>query len=105
LITQAEFNNAIVSNGYAQPSTNQYTNLVDQAGTKGNIKSKIQLAIFLAQIMWETGGLREMREQYCYPVLNKGCDYSTPGVGYSGQNYFGRGYIQLVSFFKTIYYL
>ncbi len=56
------------------------------------------MAIFLSEIMWETGGLKEMRELYCYPILNSGCDYSS-GIGYPGQNYYGRGYIQLVNFY------
>ena len=95
LITQTEFQNAVVSNGYPQPSTTQYNNLVSQAGPKGNINSKIQLAIFLSQIMWESAGLTAMRELYCYPTFNSGCAYSS-GIGYPGQNYYGRGYIQLV---------
>ena len=98
LISQNEFEKAIVTNGYPQPSSIQYYNLVNQAGSKGNIYSKLELAMFLSQIMWESDGLRAMREYNCYPTFNSGCAYSS-GIGFPGQNYFGRGYIQLVCIF------
>jgi len=96
LINQNEFNNALLANNYPQPSSTQYTNLVSQAGPKGGIYSKLELAMFLAQIMWESDGLRAVREYYCYPNFNAGCEYSS-GIGFPGVYYFGRGYIQLVS--------
>ncbi|XP_017492178.1 PREDICTED: endochitinase At2g43620-like [Rhagoletis zephyria] len=49
--------------------------------------------MFLAQILWESGGLRYKRELIC---VKTGCpgvyDHS---VGVPGKNYYGRGYIQL----------
>ena len=48
------------------PTTEQYQNLVSQAGPKGGINSKQQLAMFLAEIMWESDGLRAKREYACY---------------------------------------
>lgn len=96
LISQSEFEKALVANGYPQPTSTQYHNLVSQAGTKGNIYSKLELGMFLAQIMWESDGLRAKREYYCYPTFNSGCEYSS-GIGFPGAHYFGRGYIQLVS--------
>ena len=96
LINQNEFFNALLTNNYPQPSPTQYTNLVTQAGPKGGIFSKLELAMFLAQIMWESDGLRAVREYYCYPNFNAGCEYSS-GIGFPGVYYFGRGYIQLVS--------
>lgn len=95
LITQSEFNAAVLNSGYSQPTSTQYQNLVSLAGPQGNIFSKLQLAMFLAQILWESDGLKATREYYCYPTFNSGCEYST-GIGYPGQNYYGRGYIQLV---------
>ena len=102
LITQSEFEKAITTNGYPQPSSIQYHNLVNQAGTKGQIYSKLELAMFLAQIMWESDGLRAKREYYCYPTFNSGCEYSS-GIGFPGAHYFGRGYIQLVCFAGNIF--
>jgi len=96
LVSQNEFERALVTNGYPQPNSIQYYNLVNQAGSKGNIYSKLELAMFLSQIMWGSDGLRSMREYNCYPTFNSDCAYST-GIGFPGQNYFGRGYIQLVS--------
>jgi len=79
LITQEEFKNALTSNGYPAPSPAQYQNLVSQAGPKGGITSKQQLAMFLSEIMWESDGLRATREYYCYPTLNAGCTYNNGG--------------------------
>jgi hypothetical protein len=79
LITQEEFKNALTSNGYPAPSPAQYQNLVSQAGPKGGITSKQQLAMFLSEIMWESDGLRATREYYCYPTLNAGCNYNNGG--------------------------
>jgi hypothetical protein len=52
--------------------------------------------MFLAQICHESGGLQYKRELAC---LITQCPYSypsTPGIGYPGKYYYGRGYIQLV---------
>ena len=96
LITQTQFNNALTSNGYAQPSATQYKNLVSLAKSAGGITTSQQLAMFLSQIMWESAGLTALRELFCYPVeQSAACAYSS-GVGSDGQSYFGRGYIQLV---------
>ena len=59
----------------------------------GNINNKEEAAMFLAEILWESGGLRYKRELIC---VKTGC----PGVydssvGVKGKNYYGRGYIQL----------
>ena len=79
LITQEEFNNALTSNGYPVASTAQYQNLVSQAGPKGGITTKQQLAMFLSEIMWESDGLRAKREYYCHPTFNSGCEYNSGG--------------------------
>jgi hypothetical protein len=50
--------------------------------------------MFLATILWESDGLKALREYFCYPKFNQGCEYST-GIGPKGVNYYGRGFIQL----------
>ena len=51
--------------------------------------------MFLAQIIWESDGLRAKKEYAC---MASGCPGQyTSGIGFPGQNYFGRGYIQLVN--------
>ena len=83
LITLNEFNSALTNNGYPPygnpPYLSQYQNLISQAGPQGGIYSKQQLAMFLAQIMWESDGLRATREYYCYPTFNAGCEYNSGG--------------------------
>ncbi len=53
--------------------------------------------MFLAQIIHESGGLKHKRELAC---INTGCPnhYHITGPGIQGKRYYGRGYIQLVSF-------
>jgi hypothetical protein len=96
LINQSQFKNAVVSNGYSQPSSTIYNNFVKLAVSVGKIKTKSELGMFLAHTLHETDGFKAMREYYCYPTFNSGCAYSS-GVGIAGKNYFGRGYLQLVS--------
>ncbi len=95
MITEKEFTDALVSNGYPKPVSTQYKNLVSQISSKGGINTKLHLAMFLTHAMWESDGLRAMREYACYPSLGPYCAY-TSGSGYPNQNYYGRGYFQLV---------
>ncbi len=102
LITNDEFVDAILATGPIltkfgynappPPSDEQYRNLCAGAPTKGNINSKQQLAMFLAQIAWESIGLKEKRELIC---IQSGC-IGTYGYGAPGKGYYGRGYMQLV---------
>ena len=87
--------NAVTLNGYPEPSQSQYTNLMSLATPIGGINTKHHLAVFLSQILHESGGLTQLREEACYPIQDIDCDYST-GLGKTGQQYYGRGYIQLV---------
>jgi len=95
-ITLIEFQNAISKAGYPKPSEEQYNNFHSQLKTKGNIQTKREAAMFLSQILWESDGLQAKAEYAC---KDSGC----PGVYgtsiYTDQNYYGRGYIQLVIFF------
>ena len=96
-LTFKEFSNALTLNGYKEPTVEQYNNFVNGAPTQGKITTKRELAMFLAQIVHESGGLVYRMEIRC----GSGCvncpgEYSTPDEA-PGQRYCGRGYIQLVS--------
>ena len=59
--TDSEFRAAVTSNGYPVPSSNVYdafNSYVDD----GEFSSKRELAMFLAEIIWESGGLRYKSE-------------------------------------------
>jgi hypothetical protein len=77
------------------PTEDKYESLVNQAQSMGGIMTKQELAMFLAQILWESDCLRATSEYACA----NGCPdmYPITGPGYPGRQYFGRGYIQLVS--------
>lgn len=98
LVTLTEFSNAFIFNRYPVPAIQHYNYFISQAATIGSVTSKLQLAIFLAQIIWESDGLRVKRDYACYPTLGPYCQYSR-GIayssGFSGQSYFGRGYMRL----------
>lgn len=92
LVSWDEFHNALTSSGYGMPHQDQYNAFANRLGT-GDIHNKVEAAMFLAQIIWESGGLKYKRELIC---VQSGC----PGrydssVGVKGKNYYGRGYIQL----------
>lgn len=93
LVSFEEFKNSISKSGYETPNYEKYHNFVTQLKRQGNIDTKTEAAMFLAQILWESDGLRAKSEYACE---HTGC----PGVygtsRYIGQNYYGRGYIQLV---------
>jgi hypothetical protein len=105
-----EFVNAVTINGYPKPNQEQYANLISQATSIGGINTKHHLAVFLAQILHESGGLTQLREEACYPeIQNINCAYYT-GLGNPDKNYYGRGYIQLVikhfrKYFKRVFVL
>ncbi|KAJ1984934.1 hypothetical protein H4R33_004211 [Dimargaris cristalligena] len=93
LMTCSEFKNAVTSNGYAEPSDALCQSIVSQF-SKAGITTKLEAAMFVAQLMWESGGFVYVSEIRC---AETGCagDYQTPGVDVPGKTYFGRGYIQL----------
>jgi len=87
-----EFRAAVTANGYGVPRQDQYNAFIKRM-PNGGITTKQEASIFLAQILWESGGLKYKRELQC---VKTGC----PGkydssVGIPGKNYYGRGYIQL----------
>ena len=94
-----EFSAALTRNGFPAPSNEQYTNFVNGISSQGGIATKREAAMFLAQILHESGGLLHKIEAAC----GNGCvkcpkSYVSPGKDYPGKRYCGRGYIQLVIF-------
>lgn len=74
-----EFVNALTYNKYPVPTMDQYNNFITGAQAQGSIKTKRELAMFLAQIIHESGGLQHVIEEKC----GSGCancpyDYSDP---------------------------
>jgi len=91
--TFQEFVNAVVATGHGAPSQAQYDSYI--AGlSHGLITTKQEAAMALTQFIHESDGLKAKREYRCE---NTGCpgDYETPGCDVAGQDYYGRGYIQL----------
>ena len=98
-----EFSNALTQNGFPAPSSTQYTNFVNGMSSQGGITTKREAAMFLAQIMHESGGLLLVIETACgIGCVNCPYDYLSPGLDYPGKRYCGRGYIQLVMRIKII---
>ena len=113
LITEQEFINAVVTNSVnilepnstakcPLPSYDKYLALVSQAESKGGMATKQHIAMFLAQILWESDCLRAKDEYAC----KNGCPNSYPntGSGYPGRDYHGRGYIQLVGLSSYLFF-
>jgi predicted chitinase len=101
-ITFNEFRNAVTScedsNGYhyKEPTENQY-NTFSHYLRKSSITSKREVAMFLAHVIHETGGLVFKVEYLAvnqpndpnYDYIKKDCPYI------QGKRYYGRGYMQL----------
>ena len=96
LVTYQEFTNAVTKAGYDLPKYEIYINFVSQLEFQGNIRTKREAAMFLAQILWESDGLKATEEYACIKTECPGM-YGTSR--YIGKNYYGRGYIQLVNFY------
>ncbi|XP_055350773.1 uncharacterized protein LOC129597315 [Paramacrobiotus metropolitanus] len=79
LVTKDQFFKAVTSNGFPQPTDAQYDHFVKGA-PNGHITTKRELAMFLANIIHESGGLKKIKEEHPLPEYGK---------------YYGRGYIQL----------
>lgn len=119
MITFSEFKKAVTDNVYPTPTKEQYDTIVGMAESAGNITSKQELAMFLAQVLWESAGLQVSVQpvsnlgfalrQFISPSLSaqiqakkeiKCASNSCPssyrtGREQPGKYYFGRGYIQL----------
>jgi predicted chitinase len=88
-----KFAYAVTSCGYLKPEEVKYNAFKNNYASAGGITSKRELAMFLAQILHESGGLTKISEIRCQ---GNNCvdDYRSPG-DHSNKFYFGRGYIQL----------
>lgn len=90
-ISKIEFKKAFKNNGFIEPSDSQYSNFLKGLEFSG-ISSKRELAMFIAQLMHESGGLQKRVETAC--AGPHGCPNMYDGI-VNGRQYFGRGYIQL----------
>ena len=94
LITRAEFVAAVTwaspdKPGFPAPTDEQYFNILARAAN-GKITTKAELAMFLANVLQESGGLRYKKE------LNPPAGaYSNPPLDVPGKQYYGRGYLQV----------
>ena len=103
--TFTEFSDAFTTNDYAAPTQENYQNFVQGATSLSDISSKTELAMFLAHILQESGGLKFKIEKRCgkHCTATGAClkDYKTPEDA-PGKHYCGRGYIQLVRFYLRL---
>jgi len=89
----SQFSNAITQSNYPQPTQDQYNSFIAGYQSAGQISSTRELAMFLAEILWESGGLQYKRELAC---ITNNCTTSYRSAGDpDGVYYYGRGYIQL----------
>ncbi|KAJ1655754.1 hypothetical protein IWQ61_004554 [Dispira simplex] len=89
-ISEEEFQNAVRAAG-GSPTAEQYKAFADGV-SKNSFSSKREVAMFLANVLHESGGLQYKAEIRCQG--NGGCpgEYGSPP---GGPMYYGRGYIQL----------
>jgi len=90
-ITFTQFQKAVTSNGFSTPTQAQYNAFISQYKSAGGITSNRELAMFLAEILHESGGLRYKSEIACTPPNSCGGSYDWNGK----YQFYGRGYIQL----------
>lgn len=89
-----QFCNAVTVNSYATPTKSQYESFIKGLGPRSGITSKREAAMFLAQVLWESGGLVHKRElAFMNPPYSPN-NYNSNAS--RGLYYYGRGYIQLV---------
>jgi chitinase len=93
LVSYDQFVNAVTSSGYPTPSEAQYNSFINNYATAGQISSVRELAMFLAEIIWESQGLVKKSEIKCQGN-NCAADYRSDGDD-PNKFYYGRGYIQL----------
>ncbi|KAL0485695.1 chitinase [Acrasis kona] len=92
-ISYQQFANAVTSSGYQKPSGDKYNAFINNYEKAGGITSNRELAMFLSEILWESGGLIYKEEIRCKQSKCPG-DYRSPGDD-PHKFYYGRGYIQL----------
>jgi len=92
-VSQQQFNKAVTCAGYPSPSAAKYQAFNSQAQSRGGISSNQEAAMFLANVIHETGGLQKLSEDGC-TCANCGANYRSPGDA-TNVCYYGRGYLQL----------
>ncbi|KAH9417298.1 hypothetical protein DERP_007295 [Dermatophagoides pteronyssinus] len=92
LITWKEFKDSLILNQYPEPSMEKYETVIRLA-KDFNIDDKNELAMFLAQVYWESVGLQHTKEIAC--VKTKCTNNYRTGREQQDKYYYGRGYIQL----------
>ncbi|RKP13941.1 lysozyme-like domain-containing protein [Piptocephalis cylindrospora] len=93
LCDASAFSKAIEDAGYSKPSMKQFKDFSLSAIRDSGITSLKELAMFLAQLLHESGGLQFKEEIAC---KDSGCPGSYGNTGNDPDKmYFGRGYIQL----------
>ena len=90
MLSQEEFNAAVEQCGFPIPSPDQFAIFIAEAQPLSRITDKRELAMFLANILLESDGLRTKREYNPPPNA-----YVYPPLDVPGKLYYGRGYIQL----------
>jgi chitinase len=94
-ISQSEFNNAVTGAGFPAPSADVYNGFTAGLG-KSLISSKQEAAMFLGQVLHESGGLKYTAELQCQSnAASCAAQYPSSQGGLPGKVYYGRGYIQL----------
>ena len=91
LITWKEFKKTLTMNNYPAPSREQYQTVMKLA-PQFDISTKEELAMFLAQVYWESAGLQHTKEIAC--VASKCPTSYRTGREKAGNYYYGRGLIQ-----------
>ena len=92
LVTWKEFKRSLTMNNYPKPSKEQYETVLKLA-KQFDIVTKEELAMFLAQVYWESAGLQHTEEIAC--ATSKCPTSYRTGREKEGKYYYGRGYIQL----------
>nr|ALV66651.1 putative endochitinase 2 [Spalangia endius] len=88
-ISENEFNSAVTACGYSRPGREVYRHFANETTSF----SRGELAMFLAQLIHESGGF-QYKEEIAYAGNNHHNAY-VDNVGLPGKTYHGRGYIQL----------
>jgi len=83
---------AVVASGFPSPNATVMNALVNTLATEH--LNRIQTAMFLAQVIHESGGLVYISEIACEGNSCPG-QYATPNLDVPGEYYYGRGFMQL----------
>jgi len=96
LINFQQFSNAFINNGYEAPNESAFDIMIKNLKV-GGIETLDELAMFIAQVIHKSEGLKNRIEWNSQQLETRNCpdSYQTPGVDVPGQYYFGRGYLQL----------